>query len=171
MRSIINIILIICAVFIVIEFVLACVSYKNREKLLLSSKKKTWKIAGILMALIALIPVGVILLYIIITPILMRVRGDCFVGYYIEGRDTIYYQGSLYHQITDEEKEDEAYEYGKGLWICENTYVADESIKFPYIEYWLPDIMFGYLYYPGEKDARYISVSTIGQVAIYITNE
>ena len=141
MRSVISIILIVCAIFIVVEFVLACVSYKNREKIIAFFKrKKTWSIAGILMSIIALIPVGVILIYVVVTPILMMTRGDCFPAYHISMGENryIYYEEAYYVSITDdEEKCNIAREYVEGNWI-EKGYVRWEKMQFPYVHYWIP---------------------------------
>lgn len=103
-----------------------------------------------------------VLLYAIITVILFSVRSDNFVGYYVDGESVVYYQNSYYSQIVDEEKADIAYKYGEGYWTYEEEYISSKPINFPYFEYWLPDIFFAHLLYPGSKDAKYILISTMG---------
>lgn len=105
---------------------------------------------------------AIIISPIIITFILFLVRGDNFVGYYVDGKELVYYQDSYYSRIADEAKKLEAYQYGEGYWSYEEAYISNTPIEFPYFEYWMPDLFFGHLLYPGTKDAKYIIVSTTG---------
>lgn len=169
MRSIISIILIICAVFIVFEFILACVSYKNREKIIAFFKrKKTWSIAGILMALIASIPVMVIVLYAIITPVLMLIRGDCFAGYYTSYQSKLYYEGNNYYRVTDEERIDMVREYADNQWIDTQRFITGAPVEFPYLEYWSSPFLNDDLYLPEGKEPIYLKVGTLGGTTYYI---
>ncbi len=155
--KILIIILIITVLLIVLSYIFAFSSHQKQNKFFdaIQTKKGCFKIIVIILS-----PV---ILYSAITLVLMLVRGDCFVGYYVGGRDIVYYQDNLYYKITDEDKKDEAYEYGKGLWTCENTFVSGEAVKFPYIEYWIPDFIFGHLFCPGAKDAKYIGISEMDE--------
>lgn len=163
MRSIISIILIICAGFIVIEFILACVSYKNREKIIAFFKrKKTWRIAGILMALIALIPVGFIILYAVVTPVLMLIRGDCFTAQhvYIGDHHFISYNDEAYVEFTDNAEIRKMYDTVDGDWSGGEGYVLRGPMRFPYLEYWELDMFIED--FEVSADGEYMITHTLG---------
>ncbi len=106
---------------------------------------------------IFLIIISPILLYVFITCILMLIRCNDFVGYYVAS-DTIYYDGDYYKEVTDEAKKEEIFAYGDGYWTYTETFISSDKIKFPFFEYWIPDLFFGHVVVPGEQDDIYIIV-------------
>ena len=144
MQSIINIILLVCAVYIFFEIVLAFLSYRNREKIITFLKnKKVWGITGVLIVIISIVPVTIISVYAFFTPILILIRGNCFLAQhvYIGNHHFISYNNEAYVEFTDDEEIDKMYNEVVGDWKGGSGYVIRGSVSFPYLEYWIPDKM------------------------------
>ena len=113
---------------------------------------------------IILIIVSPFLIYAVITLILILVRGNSFVGYYVES-NTIYYDGTYYKEVTDEAKIEEINDYGDGYWTYTETFILSDEITFPYFEYWIPNLFFEQVVIPGDKDDVYIILKPMeGQI-------
>lgn len=95
-----------------------------------------------------------LILYIIITMVLMIVREKSFVGYYVSP-DTVYYKENYYTKITDEYQIKQIANDLDGCWVSNETYITSNKIKFPYLEYWMPDIFFYHVLILNEND-KYI---------------
>ncbi len=146
-------------------------AYQNRIKTIF---KRKWTI-------VIKILMTVVLVYTIATSFLIMVQGDCFVGYYNKTDwvglfpfnyfTVVYYKGHGYMFITNGEEDllKEAYEYGAGEWEYTDTYIIGEnSVGFPYFEYWCPKIFRGEVIVPGDLEPIYIRVISQGHTTDYI---
>lgn len=115
---------------------------------------------------IILIIMSPFLLYTFITLVLMLFRSSSFVGYYV-APDMIFYNGAYYKEVTDEAKTEEIYAYGDGYWTYTETYVLSEKPKFPFFEYWIPDLFFYHVVVPGDKDNIYIILDPIEEQSYF----
>lgn len=134
-----KVILVICIVVLTILIVASYI-------IAFHSEKKTKRIIVVILT-----PV---ILYIIITMVLMIARGKSFVGYYVSP-DTVYYNENYYTKITDEYQIKQIANDLDGCWVSNETYITSNKIKFPYLEYWMPDIFFYHVLILNEND-KYI---------------
>ncbi|MDE6687181.1 MAG: hypothetical protein K2K17_07690 [Lachnospiraceae bacterium] len=118
----------------------------------------------------------VILLYSTITLILFCIRGDRFGGYYIRqenGNQVLCYRDNYYIMVRDPKEIEEIYRLGiegEGAWILvEDVLVAYSPIKFPFIEYWWPDIFLNQVIWlqHSEYSGEYLMVATLGGEIFY----
>lgn len=78
----------------------------------------------------------------------------------------IQYQNNLYIEITHDEQLVKINEEVNGHWCNDKEVVLKDTIKFPFVEYWIPEIMFECLEYSenGKYDTTY---GLSGQNKIY----
>ncbi len=122
---------------------------------------------------IAVFCVSPVLLYVLITLLLAVLRGDNFVAYevYIDNAKYICYKESYYVEITDEKELNKINEEVNGKWINEKEIVLNNPIKFPYIDYWTPDIMCNHLYHTQEEEYIIITYAFSGANEVYVRVE
>lgn len=112
----------------------------------------------------------IILLYSIITFVLFCIRGDHFGGYYIRQEDgdrVLCYRDNNYIVVRDSKVIEEIYRLGfegESAWISvEDELVAYSPIKFPFIEYWWPEIFYDRVIWlqNSEYTGEYLIVATL----------
>lgn len=100
-----------------------------------------------------------VLVYIIVTSLFIMIQGNCYVAYYNPGgTEMIYYNGSQYYRILDEDMEKEIHAYGGDDWSATDTYVTRRPVDYPYVEYWCPKFLRDKIVVPGELEPIYIGV-------------
>ncbi len=118
----------------------------------------------------------VILLYSTITFILFCIRGDHFGGYYIrqeDGSRILCYRDNYYIMVRDPKEIEEIDRLGiegEGAWVSvEDKLVAFSSIKFPFIDYWWPEIFYDQVIWlqNSEYTGEYLMVATLGGEIYY----
>lgn len=122
---------------------------------------------------IAALCVSPILLYVLITLLLAMVQGDNFTAHevYIDNAKYICYKESYYVEITDEKELNKINEEINGEWINEKEIVLKNPVKFPYIDYWVPDIMCNHLYHTQEDEYIIITYAFSGVNEVYVRVE
>ena len=146
--------IIILLLIIIASYIIFFSPYKTQMKFWDDIKTKRGRII-----LIILSP---FIFYVFITLVLILVRDNSFVGYYVTS-DMIFYNDAYYKEVTDEAKTEEIYAYGDGYWTYTETYVLSEKAKFPFLEYWIPDLFFYHVVVPGNKDNIYIILDPIDE--------
>lgn len=117
--------------------------------------------------------ISLFVVYSFITLILAIVRSDSFNAYevYISDTKYIYYQDAYYVEIIDQEELNMLNEEIDGEWINEKEIVLKNPVKFPYIDYWVPDIICNHLYHTQEDRYILITYAFSGANEVYVRVE
>ncbi len=147
--------IIILLLIIIASYIIFFSPYKTQIKFWDDIKTKRGRII-----LIILSP---FIFYVFITLVLILVRDNSFVGYYVTS-DTIYYNGAYYTEVTDEAKKEEIYAYGDGYWTYMENYILSEKPSFPFFEYWIPDLFFEQVIFcTRDIDRTYIMLQCVSE--------
>ncbi len=143
--------------YLPIIIIMICILTNKRKKYVLLLKRiKTWMI-------LLVITLSPFILYSIVTIVLILIRGECFVAYheYVGDYHYIVYQDSKYVEIIDEEDKsrmNNSVDFAD--WSENKMYVLYESISFPYVQYWYPDILLEG--FRVTNDGKYMYTYTLG---------